>query len=164
MLSKRSCQGPVHGRLEKALDKCVESSGANWEAEILEKSCFVPAATVSLFKRVANEVRPQVMPPRCSVDFSRPPVPPQGSPRDLWIDMTRPEPFVLPRRQLDRDFAVFLMRATYDIVDDLDICPMSEFQKLFFEIRQREWSKYLGVNPVVRQGELADVSHAALPF
>jgi hypothetical protein len=94
---------------------------------------------------------------RCGIDFSRPPVPPEGSPRDLWISITRPKPVRLARRPLDRDFAVLLMRTSYDIVDGLDIFPMNEFQKLFFEIRQREWYQYANDNPGMRQGQLTDV-------
>ena len=48
----------------------------------------------------------------------------------------------LPRRQLDQEFAVLLMRSSYAVADELDFMPMDGFQKEQFIFRQNEWDKY----------------------
>jgi hypothetical protein len=48
----------------------------------------------------------------------------------------RPKPPRLLRPRLDKDFAVLLMRASYNALDDLDCVPMDQFQRDFFLIRQ----------------------------
>lgn len=62
---------------------------------------------------------------------------------------------------MNLDFAVLLMRASYNAVDTLDIVPMEQFQRDFFLIRQAEYQTYrdaLGAGAVV-QGDLADPSY-----
>jgi hypothetical protein len=49
------------------------------------------------------------------------------------------------------------MRAAYEVVDDLDVVAMDQFQRLFFERRQTEWEHYLRDNAnSVKQGQLTD--------
>jgi hypothetical protein len=128
------------------------------ETLMFQFGCFAHAPAIHSFGSSHVTTRKTPARFRCEIDFSRPPVPSEGSPRGLWINITRPKPVRLARRPLDHDFAVLLMRTSYDIVDDLDICPMNEFQKMFFEIRQREWYQYANENPGMRQGQLTDVS------
>jgi hypothetical protein len=55
---------------------------------------------------------------------------------------------------------VLLMRTAYEVVDELDIIAMDQFQKLFFERRQTEWEHYLGDNAnAVKQGVLTDARY-----
>ena len=65
------------------------------------------------------------------------------------------------RAELQQDFAVCLMRNSYNVVDGLDFVAMDAFQKRFFLARQDEWEPYyskarqqLGRPP--NQGELTD--------
>lgn len=67
-----------------------------------------------------------------------------------------PAPVVLARRTLDKDFAVSLMRTGYNVVDDLDFVAMDDFQKQFFDIRSKEWEKFIKTNLGMRQGILTD--------
>ena len=51
------------------------------------------------------------------------------------------------RQRMNLDFAVLLMRSSYNAVDDINIVAMEQFQKDFFLIRQAEYkyySDYLG--------------------
>lgn len=48
----------------------------------------------------------------------------------------RPKPPKVLRPRLDRDFAVLLMRSSYNILDQLDCVPMDQFQRDFFILRQ----------------------------
>jgi len=70
----------------------------------------------------------------------------------------RPKVRALPRRRLQQDFAVLLMRASYAAADELDFMPMDEFQKQQFLFRQREWDQYRTKLPV-SQGELTDPAY-----
>lgn len=70
--------------------------------------------------------------------------------------MRPPAPFKVVRRTLDLDFAVMLMRAGYSAVDDLDFVSMRDFQVRFFDIRSREWEKYLRMNAGLQQGLISD--------
>lgn len=70
----------------------------------------------------------------------------------------RPKPRLLPRGKIDQDFAVLLMRTSYQVADELDFMPMDEFQKDFFLLRQREWDVYREQLPVT-QGDLTDASY-----
>ena len=70
----------------------------------------------------------------------------------------KPPPKIL-RQNLNLDFAVLLMRSSYNAVDELDFVPMDQFQKDFFLIRQAEYLPYvnlLGGPGLVRQGDLVD--------
>lgn len=67
-----------------------------------------------------------------------------------------PAPVVLARPTLDQEFAVLLMRAGYNVVDDLNFVAMDEFQARFFDIRSREWEKFIQTNLGMRQGIITD--------
>ncbi|CAM9650230.1 unnamed protein product [Ectocarpus sp. 6 AP-2014] len=74
------------------------------------------------------------------------------------IERARRPPFVkIARARLQRDFAVLLMRSSYQqVVDELDFVPMDDFQKQFFLLRQGEWLGYKENFPRIKQGDLAD--------
>lgn len=48
----------------------------------------------------------------------------------LWegLPVATPDAVLFPRKALDLGFAVLLMRASYDAVDDLDFIAMDKFQ------------------------------------
>ncbi len=70
----------------------------------------------------------------------------------------RKSPPKLLRQNLNLDFAVLLMRSSYNAVDELDFVPMDQFQKDFFLIRQAEHLPYVNeLGPgLVSQGDLQD--------
>ncbi|CAM9280967.1 unnamed protein product [Pylaiella littoralis] len=74
------------------------------------------------------------------------------------VERARRPPFVkIARARLQRDFAVLLMRSSYQqVVDDLDFVPMDDFQKQFFLLRQGEWLDYKSNFPRIKQGDLTD--------
>jgi hypothetical protein len=62
------------------------------------------------------------------------------------------------RRKLSQDFAVLLMRSSYNALDELDCVAMDQFQRDFFLIRSSEYQDYtmaLGAG-MVKQGDLTD--------
>jgi hypothetical protein len=67
-------------------------------------------------------------------------------------------PMKLIRPTLNQDFAVLLMRSSYNALDELDCVPMDQFQKDFFFIRSAEYLNYVNhLGPgLVKQGELSD--------
>ena len=70
----------------------------------------------------------------------------------------RPKPPKVLRRKLSQDFAVLLMRSSYNALDDMDCVAMDQFQRDFFLIRLGEYEKYtkdLGAG-MVQQGDLTD--------
>ena len=70
----------------------------------------------------------------------------------------RPKPPRLLRKKLSQDFAVLLMRSSYDALDAMDCVAMDQFQRDFFLIRVAEYQTYtkqLG-DGMVKQGELTD--------
>jgi hypothetical protein len=70
----------------------------------------------------------------------------------------RPKPPKLLRRKLSQDFAVLLMRSSYNALDELDCVAMDQFQRDFFLIRSSEYQDYtknLG-DGLVQQGDLTD--------
>ena len=69
----------------------------------------------------------------------------------------KPAPKLL-RPSLNMDFAVLLMRSSYQAMDELDCVAMDQFQKDFFLIRQAEYLPYVDtLGPgLVKQGELSD--------
>jgi hypothetical protein len=70
----------------------------------------------------------------------------------------RPKPPKVLRRKLSQDFAVLLMRSSYNALDELDCVAMDQFQRDFFLIRSSEYQDYinaLGVG-MVQQGDLTD--------
>ena len=79
--------------------------------------------------------------------------------REYAVRQFGPQPRQLPRRRLDLDFAVLLMRSSYTVADDLDFMPMNDFQKKFFLLRQNEWDSYRDKVSRVRQGDLADPNY-----
>lgn len=73
----------------------------------------------------------------------------------------RPKPARVLRPRLNLDFAVLLMRSSYNAVDELDIVAMDQFQRDFFLIRQAEYKTYadsLGAG-AMQQGDLADPNY-----
>jgi len=66
------------------------------------------------------------------------------------------KPGTLPRRRLEMDFAVLLMRTSYNVADQLDYTPMNDFQREFFLFRQQEWEDYKSFLPNTMQGDLTD--------
>lgn len=72
----------------------------------------------------------------------------------------RPKPPRILRDRLKLDFAVLLMRSSYNACDQLDIIAMNQFQRDFFLIRSSEYETYvsdLGSN--VLQGDLTDPNY-----
>lgn len=70
----------------------------------------------------------------------------------------RPKPPKLLRRKLSQDFAVLLMRSSYNALDEIDCVAMDQFQRDFFLIRSSEYQDYtkaLG-DGMVQQGDLTD--------
>mmetsp|Transcript_17541 Transcript_17541/g.37924 ORF Transcript_17541/g.37924 Transcript_17541/m.37924 type:complete len:408 (+) Transcript_17541:18-1241(+) len=73
----------------------------------------------------------------------------------------RPKPAKVLRPRMNLDFAVLLMRSSYNAVDELDVVAMDQFQRDFFLIRQAEYKPYadsLGAGAMV-QGDLADPNY-----
>jgi hypothetical protein len=71
----------------------------------------------------------------------------------------RAKPARVLRQRMNIEFAVLLMRSSYNAVDQLDI--VDQFQKDFFLIRQAEYKYYsdaLGVG-AMQQGDLADPNY-----
>jgi hypothetical protein len=70
----------------------------------------------------------------------------------------RPRPPKIIRQRLSKDFAVLLMRSSYNATDSLDFIAMNDFQRDFFIIRSAEYEPYvrsLGQG-LVQQGDLTD--------
>lgn len=73
----------------------------------------------------------------------------------------RSKPARVLRQRMNIDFAVLLMRSSYNAVDELDIVAMDQFQRDFFLIRQAEYKYYsdaLGAG-AMQQGDLADPNY-----
>jgi len=73
----------------------------------------------------------------------------------------RSKPARVLRQRMNIDFAVLLMRSSYNAVDELDIVAMDQFQKDFFLIRQAEYQYYsdsIGAG-AMQQGDLADPNY-----
>lgn len=75
-----------------------------------------------------------------------------------WMRVSTPEPVRYPRKRLNEAFAVLLMRAAYDSVDELGFVPMDEFQKAFWLQRKSEQEAYLQQYAPLRMdvGQLSD--------
>lgn len=71
----------------------------------------------------------------------------------------RPQQIDIPRRRMDLNFSVNLMRSSYNAVDELDFVAMDEFQKAFFLFRQSEWEDYKNRHSNLMQGDLADANY-----
>mmetsp|Transcript_27698 Transcript_27698/g.56646 ORF Transcript_27698/g.56646 Transcript_27698/m.56646 type:complete len:367 (+) Transcript_27698:48-1148(+) len=73
----------------------------------------------------------------------------------------RLKPRKVLRPKMNLDFAVLLMRSSYNAVDELDIVPMDHFQRDFFLIRQAEYQPYAdSLGPgTMTQGDLADPNY-----
>jgi hypothetical protein len=74
------------------------------------------------------------------------------------LRMIRPKPPKVLRARLDEDFAVLLMRSSYNALDQLDCVAMDQFQRDFFITRQAEYGPYIeSLGPgLVQQGDLRD--------
>mmetsp|Transcript_30730 Transcript_30730/g.60828 ORF Transcript_30730/g.60828 Transcript_30730/m.60828 type:complete len:463 (+) Transcript_30730:11-1399(+) len=106
------------------------------------------------------------------IDLGRPPLAHAAAPLDtvetdsigaiLKRKYFLPKPTRLLRPKLAIDFAVSLMRASYNVLDELDCVPMDQFQRDFFLIRQAEYQTYvdgLGGFGTVSQGDLTDPNY-----
>eukprot|EP00804_Cyclotella_cryptica_P031249 CCRYP_011058-RD/>CCRYP_011058-RD protein AED:0.12 eAED:0.12 QI:513/1/1/1/0/0/3/336/365 len=73
----------------------------------------------------------------------------------------RPKPPKVLRARLNLDFAVLLMRSSYNAVDAIDVVLMDQFQRDFFLIRQAEYQNYANaLGPgAMQQGDLADPNY-----
>jgi hypothetical protein len=73
----------------------------------------------------------------------------------------RPRPAKVLRPRMNLDFAILLMRASYNAVDDIDVVPMDQFQRDFFLVRQAEYKTYAdSLGPgAMQQGDLADPNY-----
>lgn len=71
---------------------------------------------------------------------------------------THPRPIKTLRPRLNKDFAVMLMRSSYNALDELDCVSMEQFQRDFFIIRQAEYEPYVRAlgDGFVQQGDLTD--------
>ena len=74
--------------------------------------------------------------------------------------MRKKPPRVL-RNKLNLDFAVLLMRSSYNALDELDVVAMDQFQRDFFLIRQAEYQTYVDLlGPgAVQQGDLTNPAY-----
>ncbi|KAL1526222.1 hypothetical protein AB1Y20_014947 [Prymnesium parvum] len=79
--------------------------------------------------------------------------------RDRLELAARPKVRALPRRRMDLDFAVLLMRTGYQVADELDFVAMNQFQQEFFLFRQAEWERYREGLPRLQQGDLSDAAY-----
>jgi hypothetical protein len=79
--------------------------------------------------------------------------------REFAVRQFGPQPRQLPRRRMDLDFAVLLMRTSYAAADALDFMAMNDFQKRFFLLRQDEWDAYRDKVSRVMQGDLSDPNY-----
>lgn len=70
----------------------------------------------------------------------------------------QPKPPKVLRPKLNMNFAVLLMRSSYNALNDIDCVAMDQFQRDFFLIRQAEYQPYVeSLGPgFVTQGDLAD--------
>jgi len=70
----------------------------------------------------------------------------------------RAKPPKVLRTKLSQDFAVLLMRASYNALDQIDCIAMDQFQRDFFFVRQAEYLPYISIlGPgLVQQGDLQD--------
>jgi hypothetical protein len=70
----------------------------------------------------------------------------------------RPKPPKILRRKLSLDFAVLLMRSSYNALDELDCVAMDQFQRDFFLIRSSEYEYYIKClgDGICTQGDLTD--------
>ena len=75
--------------------------------------------------------------------------------RPFWTG--NPKPVTIPRRKLNVNFAVLLLRSGYDAAEELDFVDMTKFQKSFWLLRQNRWETYRNDSPqAIRQGDLSD--------
>jgi len=79
----------------------------------------------------------------------------------LERNFIRPKVPKVLRQRLDKDFAVLLMRSSYNALDELDCVGMDQFQRDFFLIRQAEYLPYIeSLGPgSVKQGDLQDANY-----
>lgn len=70
----------------------------------------------------------------------------------------RPKPPKVLRPKISQDFAILLMRSSYNALDEMDCISMNQFQRDFFLIRASEYETYtrnVG-DGMVQQGDLTD--------
>ena len=74
------------------------------------------------------------------------------------VKLTSPEPIQIPRKSLDPEFAVSLLRSGYETADSMNFVAMDQFQREFWLHRRAEWESYRFLyDPlVVEQGKISD--------
>ena len=60
---------------------------------------------------------------------------------------------------MELQFAVQLMRNSYNAMDTLDFTPTDVFQRLQFLFRQNEWELYKKDHEAIMQGDLASPAY-----
>ena len=85
----------------------------------------------------------------------------EEAPENKFDRMFRPKPPRILRTKLNQNFAVMLMRSSYNALDELDAVAMDQFQRDFFLLRQAEYEWYVNLVGAgsVRQGELSDPTY-----
>jgi hypothetical protein len=120
-------------------------------------SCMLSRRAMTIV--AATLMSPTIPPqPADAESFSLTSLPVGSRAREMIEASMRPKIRALPRRRLEQDFAVLLMRTSYAVADELDFMPMDEFQKEQFLFRQREWDTYREKLPVM-QGDLTDPAY-----
>jgi hypothetical protein len=115
------------------------------------RRCFV-AGGASISAWIAQPVIAIAVPPITKADTD-----------SLFAQTTRrlrPKPPKLLRDRLSLDFAVLLMRNSYNACDQLDVIAMNQFQRDFFLIRSAEYEMYVfDLGSAVNQGDLTDPNY-----
>lgn len=120
--------------------------------DTLSRRCFVVASSSAGIGAWIAPATTNAVPPITNADTD-----------SLFAQTTRrlrPKPPKLLRDRLDLDFAVLLMRNSYNACDQIDVIAMNQFQRDFFLIRSAEYETYvsdLGAN--VKQGDLRDPNY-----
>ena len=71
----------------------------------------------------------------------------------------RPPAVRVLRKRMELQFAVQLMRNSYNAMDTLDFTPTDVFQRLQFLFRQNEWELYKKDHEAIMQGDLASPAY-----
>jgi len=74
------------------------------------------------------------------------------------VNLSSPQPVLIPRKSLEAEFAVSLLRSGYETADYMNFVAMDQFQREFWLRRRAEWEsyKFLYDPVVVEQGKISD--------
>jgi len=116
---------------------------------LLEKAIVLPGSITILNAEIANAASPMVAGEADNIGAR------------LERTFIRPKVPKVLRQRLNKDFAVLLMRSSYNALDELDCVGMDQFQRDFFLLRQAEYLPYIeSLGPgSVSQGDLADPNY-----